>query len=197
MFSVSSFTHLKNPDSKLYKRTSINILDSANITLFKPESGFRTYGGLITEADLSLVFAASPLKFDVKSYETFCSTFKLLIARRYNNKCLPMFFRNKSIIGSNYVNGLTLAALQQKQLQTASDSLILHNTLSTNGDSTSTAGRSTLSQDFSAFHQRNVVYCIRYADHPNYYYIGSTCAFITRLNQHASQTGLRPIVVFA
>ena len=103
---------------------------------------------------------------------------------------MPIFFIDDERIGSNVNNSLITNLLQDKG----------SNCLITKTTSSSLDVIATLqSQSASPFSLENVVYCIRYSEHPGYFRLGCVYdrTFIERLKAHASKTGLKPIVVFA
>jgi len=100
-------------------------MNDLKIKPLKPESGFKTYAGLLTENDVALILKNRPLEFDVDNYKAFCIKFKLIIDKRYDGKCLPMFFIDNTTIGSSFEKGLVTTTLQNQP--TKPDSTLITN----------------------------------------------------------------------
>jgi hypothetical protein len=141
----------------------------------RPKNGHRAYAHLLTEHQVALIFSLRALDFDLQHFESFCSQFKVRIKRCYPDGCLPISFRNSTIMGLNFEDGLTRTVLQKQR-------------------STSTATGPLL----DSFSCARAVYCVRYEEYPNFFQFGfvDTCPLVTRLKEHAKKTGRVPIVVF-
>lgn len=197
LFGLSNLLKMRNSDSSLNKTTLQDIVRNLGITPFKPESTLGAYAGLLTEGQVASIFQTRPLEFDTENYRAFCEKFKILIESQYSDKCLPMFVMDDITINSDFEEGLIRTVFQQQPPQSNTNVSVadFSDIASSNVDTIKTIA----SRDVSIFSHRCVVYCIRYAEHPGYYRIGFVyeCAFVTRLRQHASETNIKPIVVFA
>lgn len=194
LFGISALLKLKSSDSNLLKEKVYSIMKVLNIQLIKPKVGLKTFAGLLTGHQVSLIMQHSSFDFDLSNYNAFRSQFKSQVEKLYGETCLAMFVFDQSILTSDLNDNQVATILQEDKL--ATDSLPLDSTCVSEIVS---SGHSHASNETSPFSQENVVYCIRYEEYPGYFRTGAVYkqTLAERCKQHAYTTSLNPIVVFA
>ena len=116
---------LKSSDSNLLKERVYSIMKVLNIQPIKPV-GFKTFAGLLTEHQVSLIMQHSSFDFDLSNYNAFRSQFKSQVESLYGEACLAMFVFDHSILTSDLNDNLVATILQEDKL--VADSLPLDST---------------------------------------------------------------------
>jgi predicted transport protein len=206
LLGSSALLKFKRDKSTLGKTSLNQLIKKLGIKPVKPDDkSFKTYGGLLLEEDVQEIVKNRPLDFDQQNFLSFTKYFTKEIERAYSGRYVPLFFSdsdNKSFT-FDFQKSVCGQILAEAEVDAASHAEVIDIDISIKNDDDKVVVLGVSKNKF--FHLENVVYCFKYQNHPNNYYIGhvynapnTKSRFLHhRLKEHFEETRQKPIIIFA